>query len=199
VLPFTAADHVRVAAGEITVTWRLWKYAHVKPDRIYSTGFGAVEIEDVRVVRAADVSDADARECGLADAASLIEMARSHTGAIVEPDTLLYRVQFHYVADPPSRPQLRLFEISSRLERLDQRSPRGPWTQRVLRLIEDEPGVPARALAAEAGRATPDFKADVRRLKALGLTISLEVGYELSELGQAYVDSLDWQAVTTDA
>ena len=31
---FNAADHARVAAGEITVTWRLWKYAHVKQGNI---------------------------------------------------------------------------------------------------------------------------------------------------------------------
>ncbi len=31
----------------------------------------------------------------------------------------------------------------------------------------------------------------MRKLKALGLTISLTVGYELSEVGQAYLDSLE--------
>jgi hypothetical protein len=36
-----------------------------------------------------------------------------------------------------------------------------------------------------------DFKVNVRKLKALGLTLSLTVGYELSDLGQAYLDSLD--------
>ena len=32
------------------------------------------------------------------------------------------------------------------------------------------------------------FKRDVRKLKELGLTRSLEVGYELSPRGRAYLD-----------
>lgn len=48
---FTAADCARVAAGELTVTWRLWKRAHVKVGRAYPAGTGAVVIDDVRLVR----------------------------------------------------------------------------------------------------------------------------------------------------
>ena len=36
------------------------------------------------------------------------------------------------------------------------------------------------------GRETAPFKADVRKLKELGLTESLEVGYRLSPRGRAY-------------
>jgi hypothetical protein len=49
--------------------------------------------------------------------------------------------------------------------------------------------VVARRLAAKLDWDTPDFKAHVRKLKALGLTISCEVGYELSESGQSYLDA----------
>ena len=42
-------------------------------------------------------------------------------------------------------------------------------------------------LAAQVGRETGEFKRDVRKLKELGLTISLEVGYRLSPRGQAYL------------
>ena len=38
------------------------------------------------------------------------------------------------------------------------------------------------------GRERLPFKADVRKLKALGLTESLEVGYRLSPRGRAYPD-----------
>lgn len=147
-------------------------------------------IEDVRLVRVADVSDADAREAGLPDAEALVDLARSHTGASVAPDTLLYRVQFHYLAEAPEKPRLGLDEIRRRVERLDAASRRGAWTTPVLRLIEDNPGTVSRELAAETGMPTPEFKVNVRKLKALGLTISLEVGYELSELGQDYLDSM---------
>ncbi len=60
----------------------------------------------------------------------------------------------------------------------------------MLHLLEDGPGVAARHLAPEVGQPLADFKVNVRKLKALGLTLSLETGYELSELGQSYLDSL---------
>jgi hypothetical protein len=189
---FTYDDYPRIANGDITVTWRLWKYAHVKPGKLYTTGFGgAIAVEDVRSVRAADITDADAREVGRPDAAALIEFARSHTGRDVGPDTLLYRVQFHYEPVAPPRPEYSLDEISKRLERLDSASKTGPWTLATLRLIEENPGMVARNLAREIEMYKDDFKVNVRKLKALGLTHSLMVGYELSELGQVYLDSLD--------
>ncbi|WP_218577411.1 hypothetical protein [Phytohabitans rumicis] len=54
-------------------------------------------------------------------------------------------------------------------------------------MIADHPGVRAADLAASLGRDTPTFKADVRKLKALGLTESLEVGYRLSPRGHTYL------------
>ena len=42
-------------------------------------------------------------------------------------------------------------------------------------------------LAATFGRETQPFKLDVRKLKNLGLTLSLEVGYRLSPRGEAYL------------
>jgi hypothetical protein len=188
---FSGRDHERVVRGDLTVTWRLWKYAHVKAGRVYPTGFGGGHaIDDVRAVRVADVTDADAQEAGLADAAALVELARAHTGAPVSDDTILYRVQFHYVLQLPAKPALPVEEISRRLQRLDQNSRWGEWTVPALRLIE-ESGVVSTVLAAEIGLPRAEFKTNVRKLKALGLTISLEVGYELSELGQTYLDWLE--------
>ena len=46
-------------------------------------------------------------------------------------------------------------------------------------------------LAAERGVELLPMKADIRKLKGMGLTISHEVGYELSPRGAAY---LDWLA-----
>ena len=42
-------------------------------------------------------------------------------------------------------------------------------------------------LAAALGREKLPFKADVRKLKALGLTESLERGYRLSPRGRAWL------------
>jgi hypothetical protein len=56
----------------------------------------------------------------------------------------------------------------------------------VLDAIAAHPATRAPDLAASFGRETAPFKIDVRKLKNLGLTISLTVGYRLSPRGEAY-------------
>jgi hypothetical protein len=80
-------------------------------------------------------------------------------------------------------------ELDRRLARLDAASRRGPWTAEVLRLIASRPETRAADLAAELGREKAPFKANVRKLKELGLTESLEVGYRLSPRGRAYLEA----------
>ena len=79
--------------------------------------------------------------------------------------------------------------IQARLEAIDS-APACPRDREVLRLIEERPGLRAVDLADHLGRDSFPFKADVRRLKALGLTESLETGYRLSPRGKAVMTSL---------
>ena len=78
-----------------------------------------------------------------------------------------------------------------KLARLDIASRRGPWTRRVLTLIADRPATRAGDLAESFGRERLAFKTDVRKLKALGLTESLDVGYRLSPRGRAVLRRLN--------
>jgi hypothetical protein len=71
---------------------------------------------------------------------------------------------------------------------MDARSEHGAWTRQTLRLITDNPRVISTVLAKQLGRERMAFKLDVRKLKALGLTISHEVGYEISPRGRAFLD-----------
>jgi hypothetical protein len=82
-------------------------------------------------------------------------------------------------------------ELDARLARLDKASKRGPWTRQVLELIEAHPEVRAGDLAPHTGQELQDFKLDVRKLKALGLTLSFPVGYRLSPRGEAYLRGSD--------
>ena len=77
--------------------------------------------------------------------------------------------------------------LAARLGRLDARR---PWTAATLALIAAHPGRRAPELAALLGRETLAFKQDVRKLGALGLTESLEVGYRLSPRGEALLSKL---------
>ena len=78
--------------------------------------------------------------------------------------------------------------VQARLARLDAK---GAWTETTLRLIAAHPGVRAGDLAAMVERDRASFKTDVRKLKSLGLTESLEVGYRISPRGRHYLDSLN--------
>ena len=78
-------------------------------------------------------------------------------------------------------------EIAGRLAKLDRTSPRGPWTDQTLDIIRRRPAIRAGDLAEELGRELLPFKVDVRKLKNLGLTLSLEKGYRLSPRGEAYL------------
>ena len=112
-------------------------------------------------------------------------------------ETTLFLVRLHRVDDPDPRSVLAATDaltgedradLDRRLARLDRASKIGPWTGTVLQLIADRPAVRAADLAASLGRETQTFKLDVRKLKALGLTISLERGYRLSPRGEAYLN-----------
>ena len=81
--------------------------------------------------------------------------------------------------------------IDARLERLDRASSHGPWTMATLHLIRRRPHTRAPDLAAELGRERDPFKIDVRKLKNLGLTESLQVGYRISPRGRAVLATLD--------
>ncbi|WP_191253647.1 hypothetical protein [Amycolatopsis oliviviridis] len=61
------------------------------------------------------------------------------------------------------------------------------WSQETLRIIADNPGRRAQELADLLGREKEPLKVGIRKLKGLGLTLSLEVGYRISPRGAAYL------------
>src|SRR3954469_19483340 len=190
---FTAHAYPDIVAGRKTVTWRLWKYAHVKAGKQYNLGSwgdtpGSIVIDDVRTVRVAEVTDEDAREAGRPDAKTLVAFCAGHTAAAGTPGTLPHRVAFHWSPEVLKKPALAIDEIARRCAKLDAASPWGPWTLQTLRLIEEYPRTVSWTLAREIDIPRAEFKLLVRKLKALGLTTSYPIGYDLTELGIAYID-----------
>ena len=153
------------------------------------TAVGLVEVTSVDQVD--DICDADAERAGAAREQLLALMARRAPAPI-------WRVGLRYAGEDPrialrAQDELTTDERAAlvrRLDRLDAASHSGPWTRTVLRLIERHPARRAPDLAAELGRETLPFKRDVRKLKELGLTESLAVGYRLSPRGEALLRSL---------
>jgi hypothetical protein len=186
---FEARFGPAIRAGEVTLTFRRWKRRQAIAGHRYRTTVGYLEVDQVDVVEPASITGRDARAAGYPSVDDLVADLRG------TPDLALYRVGFHVVDGPDPRDELSatdtlgpdaVADIDTRLARLDRAGRSGPWTRTVLDLIAERPGVRAADLAASLGRDTQPFKLDVRKLKALGLTHSLEVGYRLSPRGRAY-------------
>lgn len=177
--------------GRIVLAFRRWKRCQVVAGRRYRTGTDRVEVDAVDVVRPRDIDAAQAAEAGYDTVHELLADLR---GDAALP---LYRVRFRRIDEPDPRDVLaasaalsgdELAKLTTRLARMDASDARGPWTTAILRQIADHPGTVSTVLAEALGWPRPDFKQHVRRLKELGLTISLEVGYRLSPRGEAYLD-----------
>lgn len=176
--------------GTVTVTFRRWKRQQVLAGRRYRTAAGILEVTSVSTVEPGRITDADARRSGYESATALVADLRD------DPALPVYRIEFRPVDEPDPRAQLAATDeltpddiaaIDQRLARLDRASPHGPWTRAVLDAIAKHSGRRAGDLAEMFGRETQPFKTDVRKLKNLGLTISLDVGYRLSPRGEAYM------------
>jgi hypothetical protein len=165
-----------IAAGAIDLQFRRWDRPRARAGGRQRTAVGVIRIDDVRVVRR--VTRAEARRAGFESPAEVL--------AALRPAGDLYRIELH-LEGPDPRVALRetiargaeLAELRARLERM------GPWALDYLRAIAANPEVRAEDLAASFGVPKRVFKPRVRRLKELGLTISLSPGYRLSPRGEA--------------
>jgi len=154
------------------------------------TAVGVLEVTSVEQVSLASLRADDARRSG---APSLAALKKALSARSSDP---AWRIGLVYAGADP-REALRatvpdadeIATIAARLDRLDASSAYGAWTRETLDLIDLNPTVRAPELAARVGRETADFKRDVRKLKELGLTESLAIGYLLSPRGEAVVDA----------
>lgn len=156
------------------------------------TRAGMLSIEEVKMVSDRALTSAAAQQAGYGSRAELVESLGDREGE-------LYRIRFSLAGEDP-RIALRqqdalsagdVEELKRRLERLDAYSKQGPWTMAVLRIIEEKPAKLAADLAAELGYEKSWFKPNVRKLKKLGLTESLKVGYRISPRGEAFLRAVE--------
>ena len=177
--------------GSITVAFRRWQRPTVRTGGTLLTPVGQLAIVSVTTVALSEITAGDSERAGYPDHETLLEELRAR------PSGQVYRIELGGLAADP-RKALRsesldassTAELISQLERLDRRSPDGPWTIKTLRLVELHPGVRALDLAGMVGQEKLPFKVNVRKLKRLGLTESLETGYRLSRRGRALLKHL---------
>jgi len=180
---FRQDDLRRIIKGEVTLAFRRWTKPGASTGGRQRTNLGVVAFDSVAIVAEDSLTDADARAAGHADRAALLASLRGREGAI-------YRIALS-PAGEDARLALReevgdLAGLAAKLDRMDGKA---PWTRTTLRLIAEYPATRAADLAARLGLETLVFKRAVRRLKELGLTESLEVGYRLSPRGRAFLDA----------
>ena len=179
---FKASQLAGIADGTIDLTFRRWDAPRVRAGGRQRTAIGVIEIDAIE--RVDDLTDAEAQRAGWSSREAVLAQFARRSGD-------LYRIELH-LAGPDPRAVLRervpsaaeLAELHRRIDRM------GPWAVDYLKAIADRPGVRAPDLAADFGLETRPFKLRVRRLKELGLTESLRVGYRLSPRGEALLREL---------
>jgi len=182
----------KIAAGQVTLAFRRWRLPTVKTGGSLKTPIGVLQIRSVETIHESQVSLREARKAGFD---SLVELFES----LGHRDGELYRIEFQRAGDDP-RIALRentnlsdaeIEELQSQLKRLDDRSKVGPWTTTVLQLIAQHPEMRAAQLADHSRFEKEWLKTNIRKLKNLGLTESLEVGYRLSPRGEVFMDVIE--------
>ena len=177
-----------IADGSITIVLRRWRRPSVKGGGTLLTAIGQLAIDAVEPISEAEIDDATASAAGFGSREDALAALAGREGD-------LYRIRVR-LACPDPREALReadeLTEAETRdlighLGRLDVRR---LWTRATLELIAAHPARRAAELATPLERELVAFKQDVRKLKALGLTESLDIGYRLSPRGKALLAKL---------
>ena len=189
---FSASAWPGLADGSITVTFRTWTKPQAKAGGRYRVAGMLLEATSVGEVAVSELTEADAIAAGEANLTTLLKRLKQPA-----PDATVWRVDLQYIGidDRIERRALDALTdddiavLRNRLDRLDRAGGK-PWTRTTLQLIEKYPGVVSTALARHTGQDRPDFKVNVRKLKEMGLTESLHVGYQLSPRGVALLRAI---------
>lgn len=183
----------KIKTGEISLVFRKWRKVGVKAGGTQLTQAGVIGIDSVEEIKEEDLTEQNARDAGFLSLEDLREYLAKDTR-----EGSLYRICLHYAGEDPrialrredSLSDEELAKILARLHKMDATGKRGPWTREYLQLIHDMPATHAIVLARSIGLDNLVFKPNVRKLKALGLTISLSPGYRLSPRGDRVLSAL---------
>ncbi len=181
----TAAVARGVADGTVDLAFRRWGHPRIHPGSSFVALTRVIEVTSLERVDPERITRDEARRAGYDDADAV------RAALCVNVHNPTYRIGLQCIGEDP-RIALRadddlsdsdVEEIRTRLDRMDARSKNGPWTRETLDIIARRPGVVSTDLAAELGTDRAGLKQDITKLKKLGLTDSLVVGYELSPRG----------------
>ncbi|EJN03171.1 hypothetical protein [Phyllobacterium sp. YR531] len=181
----------RIAHGEVDLVFRSWARPTIKEGTRLRTSIGAIVVGKVTSIGLAEISGEDVRRAGFNNVTALMDDLRTGKDreifrvelAGVESDERLSRQNEELAIDEAAA-------LATSLARWDKTAPIESYHANILRIISQHPGVAAIELAKLLGVEKLKFKRDVRKLKELGLTISLDIGYQLSLRGQSLLKEL---------
>lgn len=179
----------RIFSEDIDLQFRRWNRPTVREGSSLRTRDGMLSIVSVDHVTTSELTAHDAHRAGYATKALLLEDLRRQRKAP------LYRVEIAPAGPDPlialrNTSELTTHDVQTiraQLNRYDDRSTDGPWCATYLTLVGENPRVRAEDLADSLGVTKPFFKSRIRKLKAMGLTISHSPGHELSPRGESYL------------
>lgn len=184
-----------VRRGTISLAYRRWRRPTVRPGGTLMTAAGQLQIGTVATVVPSAITEEEAACAGYSSKDALLADLNRHT------EGRIYRIEIGPLQPDPrialrstAVAEIEAVDLLTRLERFDAASPYGPWTLQTLRLLMEHPGVRSGDLCQMLGHARDLFKRNVRKLKNLGLTESLAVGYRLSPRGARCLEVLESMA-----
>lgn len=186
-----------IEKGTVKVAFRKWVRPSVKESGTLLTPVGQLRIKSLITIRYEEINDDEILRAGYKNRSELDkELSFKEEGDI-------YRIEFELEkADP--RIELRenanisdaeMSGILTKLKQFDSNGKVKNWTFRILKAVHDEPEKRAIEYATELGYEKQWFKLNIRKLKNLGLTISLTDGYKISPRGEAILKKLKEDAI----
>ena len=193
-LLFQKRFHAGLVSGAVRLTFRQWNKPLVKPGGRYRVHpIGVVEVDAVAQVTLGSIGDDDAKLAGFESRAEMLEFMAPVAKTKLTAATQVFRVELRHGGDG-DRVSIALEtnltpddvrDLEARLAKFDANA---KWTRKTLKLIDENPRLAASKLAPHLKMETLPFKANVVKLKKLGLTQSFEVGYEISPRGRRFLE-----------
>ena len=186
---FNRATLEKIQAGRVTIAFRKWKRPTVRAGGTLVTRIGVLQIISITPIDFVNVSPDEIVKAGYND------MTEFENHIQRRKEGRLHRIEFNLAGEDPrltlrerdALSQEEYHQIKKRLDRYDKSSKRGPWAYKIIGLIAEHPAMVSTKLAEKMEVDRFWLKGNIRKLKALGLTISLDVGYKLSPRGEAFL------------
>src|SRR5262245_16897153 len=99
-LLFQSRFHQGLVDGSVTLTFRQWPTARVKPGNRYRVHpIGVVIVDGVEQVRLGDVTNKDAVKAGFSDREALIDYIMPVAKGKLDDDFRMWRIELHHGGD----------------------------------------------------------------------------------------------------